>query len=172
MKCRRRVRADHVEVVQVVDPVVAWDGALEELRDVVEVLRAREVCAEVPFLLVGGVEVVRGYGLVARRVDEEVEAVERALRRILRRRADVGVEEHQARGEVVVLAVFVLRAVDVDVAVAGGEAAAEVVFIERARDGRRRRAQHERGERGDAVADPHGHGAMKRGSVFDPWMLA
>ena len=104
-------------------------------------------------MLVGGVEAERRHGLVARRVDEEVEAIERALRRVLRRRAGVGVEEAQTGAEVVVLAVLVLRAVDVDVAVAGGEPRAEVVLVQRARDGGRRGAQHERGERGDAVAD-------------------
>jgi hypothetical protein len=86
-------RAGQVERVQVGRPVVAGHGVLEERRHVVEVLRAREVRAQVPALPVAGVEEIRRHGLVARRLDEQMEVIERALGGIVRRPGQVEVEE-------------------------------------------------------------------------------
>src|SRR5262249_24880243 len=114
---------------------------------------------------------VRRDGLVARRLDDQMKVVERALDGIVRRPAHVEVEELPTRAEVVILAVLAVRPVDVDVAVPPRDRRAERVLVERARDGDTRSAVHQRGDRDDAGAQRHAHGEMNGGSVWEPWML-
>jgi hypothetical protein len=64
---------------------------------------------------------------------------------------------------------LLLRAVDVDVPVAARDRRPERVVVGRARRAGPRPGEDDSEQRG--VPERSGHREMKRGSVFDPWML-
>src|SRR5262249_44477045 len=94
-----------------------------------------------------------GDGLVARRLDLEMEAIEPGRVRGLRNAVDVEVEETEARAEVVVLLVLVLRAVDVDGAVAAADERVDRVGHIRVRAAARRKNRGS--DRGGEHEAPH-----------------
>ena len=176
--------------MQVVQAEIPLHRCAEQTRDLVEVLRADEVDAQVPQRAVLGIEHEAGHGLVSRGVHLEVEAVDRGLVGLASLAVEREQEEAAALFPVVVLAVLVLRAVNVDESVARRDGPGQMVGTWR-RAGRGRlggcaggglaagRFLRERtgdtehgecGEQDEPTPVPPHHGSRKNAWLFEPWI--